>query len=230
LSSLVTSVAHEVNHTFGLIPDTVVELRDLIPDLTPQQAELLEEIERLANQMVYYSNEISGYHMGEKECLDINEVVKKAVRQIPQFRLPDNMDNISINQDEISNVPLECLVDENPLTRTIRNLMINAYQALEGKDHGEIRVRTYKDASTSMAKIEISDDGCGIKPEHQHRIFEAHFTTKTGKGTGIGLWLVRTYIKSISGTIKFTSAENQGTTFTLGLPLNCEANTESSDG
>ena len=215
LSSLVRSVAHEVNHTFGLIPDDVIELKDLLPDRTPQQEEILDEIDRLATQMVYYSNEISGYHIGEKELLDINKVVKHAVRQIPIFRLSAKIETIPVNV-ELSDEPLECLLNEGPLTRIIRNIVINAYQALEGRDDGRISVRTYKDGKARMAKIEISDNGCGIKEEYREKIFLPHFTTKTGKGTGIGLWLVKTHIESISGTIEFTSTENKGTTFTLG--------------
>ena len=228
LSSLVASVGHEVGHTFGLIPDHVLELTGLLPELTQEQGDLLDDIERLSNEMIYYANEISGYHMGEKECLDINTLLREAIHQIPVFRLPDNMEKIRVD-DQISDEPFECLVDPNPLTRTIRNIMINAYQALDEREKGTITLRTYKNAQASMAMIEISDNGSGIKEEFKSRIYEPHFTTKIGKGTGIGLWLAQRHMDLISGTIDFISTEGEGTTFTLGIPLSCDSNAESSD-
>jgi nitrogen-specific signal transduction histidine kinase/CheY-like chemotaxis protein len=227
LSSLVTSVAHEVNHTFGLIPDDIQELKDLMPDRTPQQEELLNEIDRMATQMVYYSNEISGYHIGDKELVDINEVVAHAVHQIPQFRLPENMEKISLKLD-LFEEPLECSLDEGRLVRSIRNIVINAYQALEGQDEGEIVIRTYKDIP-KMATIEISDNGSGIDEAFMGRIYDPHFTTKKGKGTGIGLWLVKTHIDSISGSVKVFTRKPKGTTFKLGIPLESDTNDESTD-
>jgi GAF domain-containing protein/CheY-like chemotaxis protein/anti-sigma regulatory factor (Ser/Thr protein kinase) len=225
LSNLVKAVAHEVNHTLGLIPDDVVELQALLPELTPAQEEIMQEISRLATEIVYFTNEISGYRIGETATFNINEILEYARHQIPQFRAPANIDDISISPT-LCEEPLLCLLDEGRLTRTIRNILINAYQALEGKEQTWIHIRTYKDAEAKMAMVEIADNGCGIKEEHLSRIFEPHFTTKAGKGTGIGLWLVKTYMDSISGTYTVSSVVNQGTTFTLGIPLQ----TDSDDG
>jgi len=222
LSNLVASVAHEINNTHGLIPINIDDLRKALPEtLDRDTAGLLDEIEELAMQMVYYSNEIGGYSigkMGEQERLNINDVVNRALQQIPEFRKPTNFANISV-VPKLAESALVCLVHENPLIRTIRNVIINAYQALDGKAEGQIVIATRVDNPAGMAMIEISDTGCGIKPQYAEKIFEPEFTTKPGKGSGIGLWLAKRHLDSIGGSITFSSKVGQGTTFVLGIPL-----------
>lgn len=220
LSNLVASVAHEINNTYGLIPDDIDELKETIVYPNDEITSLLDEIKDLTMQMVYYANEIGGYSigtMGEKKFLNINDVIKTAAQQIPEFRKPENFETISLNFN-LSTSPLECLLHEKPLIRTIRNIIINAYQALGGKDKGEITITTNEDISANLAIIKIADNGCGIKEEHKPKIFEPEFTTKD-KGSGIGLWLAKRHLDSIDGYITFNSDENQGTTFTLGISL-----------
>jgi signal transduction histidine kinase len=234
LSNLVASVAHEINNTYGLIPDDVDELKEALPNSSEEINALLDEIKDLTMQMVYYSNEIGGYSigkMGERRTLNINDIVKTAAQQIPEFRKPENFEKISLKLN-LSEPPLQGLLHENPLIRTIRNIIINAYQALEGAQNGEIVIRTDEvknddeiiktdgDSPVRMVKIEIEDNGCGIKEVYKSKIFNPEFTTKSGKGSGIGLWLAKRHLDSIGGYITFDSVENQGTIFTLGIPLN----------
>jgi signal transduction histidine kinase len=234
LSNLVASVAHEINNTYGLIPDDIDELKEALPNSSEEINALLDEIKDLTMQMVYYSNEIGGYSigkMGERRILNINDIVRTAAQQIPEFRKPENFDKISL-EFKLSESPLEGLLHENPLIRTIRNIIINAYQALEGAEKGEIViktdevknvdeiVKTDESSPVKMVKIEITDNGCGIKEEYKAKIFSPEFTTKSGKGSGIGLWLAKRHLDSIGGYITFDSVEKQGTTFTLGIPLN----------
>lgn len=220
LSNLVASVAHEINNTYGLIPDDVDDLRSSLPtNLEPDTVHLLDEIKELTMQMVYYANEIGGYSigkMGERQFLDINKVVDTALKQIPEFRKPKNFASISV-VSKLCDSALICLVHENPLIRTIRNIIINAYQAMDD-EAGEILISTRLDSDAGMAKIEVSDTGCGIEPKYAEAIFKPEFTSKK-KGSGIGLWLAKRHLDSIGGSIDFTSTVGKGTTFVLGVPL-----------
>jgi GAF domain-containing protein/CheY-like chemotaxis protein/anti-sigma regulatory factor (Ser/Thr protein kinase) len=222
LSNLVASVAHEINNTYGLIPASVQLLRKALGDVSnPNASEMLDQIETLARQMVYYGNEIGGYstgRMGEGNPLDINEVVRTALSQIPEFRKPDNFGSISLVL-RLTESPIMCWVHRNALIRTLRNIVINAYQSLDGKDSGEIVIATREDEAKNAAVIEVRDNGCGIKEQHKSRIFTPEFTTKPGSGSGIGLWLAQRYMDSIGGDIAFESKENRGTTFRLSIPL-----------
>ncbi len=117
--------------------------------------------------------------------------------------------------------PIACNVGE--LNQVFLNLIINAAQAIEEKvagsgEQGQIRISTRLDEGNVL--IEIADDGAGIAPELQDRIYEPFFTTKqVGKGTGQGLALARTTIERHSGSLECASAPGQGTTFAIRLPL-----------
>ena len=67
--------------------------------------------------------------------------------------------------------------------------------------------------------VEVTDTGCGIKPEHLDQIFEPFFTTKpVGKGTGLGLSVSYGIVQQHGGTLEVESDEGKGTTFTVTLP------------
>jgi two-component system nitrogen regulation sensor histidine kinase GlnL len=66
-------------------------------------------------------------------------------------------------------------------------------------------------------EITIIDDGPGIPPELQKRVFNPGVSGKSG-GLGIGLWLVETFVHQFNGQINFVSNKGQGTTFTVTLP------------
>jgi len=123
---------------------------------------------------------------------------------------------------ELGTLPaVTCKIGE--LNQVFLNLIINAAQAIEEKnrgtsERGKIRFATRLDGTDVV--IEISDDGPGIPPELQDRIYEPFFTTKEpGKGSGQGLALARTTIAEHSGSLRCASTPGQGTTFSLRLPI-----------
>ena len=68
--------------------------------------------------------------------------------------------------------------------------------------------------------VEVTDTGCGIKPEHLDKIFEPFFTTKpVGKGTGLGLSVSYGIVQQHGGTLEVESEEGKGSTFTVTLPV-----------
>jgi len=117
--------------------------------------------------------------------------------------------------------------DEHQLCQVFTNLVINAFEALAGA--GRVRIT----AATGIAEggqtsdvpvpvptvvIQIADDGPGIPPELTDRVFNAFFTTKA-QGSGLGLAIVRKIIDAHDGRIDVTTAPDQGTTFTVTLPV-----------
>lgn len=222
LSNLVASVGHEINNTYGLIPYNVIELRKILANINaPNANEILDEIDTLARQMVFFSNEIAGYSigkMGQLRSVEVNEVVKSAVSQVPDFKKPRNFANIKMIL-QLAESPIMCDAYETALIQTIRNMVINAYQALEGKETGEIVITTSEDQRNGTALIEIIDNGCGIEEHYKSRIFDPNFTTKPGYGSGLGLWLAKRQMDYIGGSIVFESSKKRGTKFRLSLPL-----------
>ena len=102
------------------------------------------------------------------------------------------------------------------LNQVFLNLLVNALHAVG--DAGTITVRTRADAQ--CVRVSIADDGCGISSEAQKRIFTPFYTTKpSGSGTGLGLSLSEEIVARHNGRITVVSAQGQGSTFTIELPL-----------
>ncbi|MFN4199411.1 MAG: sensor histidine kinase, partial [Flavobacterium sp.] len=108
-------------------------------------------------------------------------------------------------------------MDRTQLIRVITNLVKNAIQALEGKEI-EPMVRVDVKRSNGFVCIEVTDNGKGILPEHQDKVFEPKFTTKTS-GMGLGLGIIKNIVENYSGSITFESTAGSGTTFRVLLPL-----------
>ncbi|WP_416560869.1 ATP-binding protein [Limnohabitans sp. yimb22184] len=104
------------------------------------------------------------------------------------------------------------------LQQVIVNLCVNGSHAIGDRRDGLIRIQLGRPDATHVT-IAVSDNGDGIPPEIMSRIFEPFFTTKeVGKGTGLGLAMVRSIITQMGGAIDCVSAPGQGTTFTISLP------------
>ena len=104
------------------------------------------------------------------------------------------------------------------LRQVFLNLLLNAQQSIEGA--GTIRIATsvYDQAIQPTISVQISDTGRGIPEPDQARIFEPFFSTRT-KGTGLGLWVTQDIVRHHGGRIEVSSAEGQGTTFNIILPV-----------
>ncbi|MBI5100447.1 MAG: PAS domain S-box protein [Nitrospirae bacterium] len=107
--------------------------------------------------------------------------------------------------------------DEMLLEQVIRNLQINALHAMEKQ--GILTVATGVTADGRFAEVLISDSGHGIKDSIRHQIFLPFYTTKEkGKGTGLGLYIVKQIVDRHGGYIRLDSEEGRGTTVLIGLP------------
>jgi len=96
----------------------------------------------------------------------------------------------------------------------IDNLLKNARDAMDGG--GEIRIGTRYLADFEV-EVTISDNGPGIPPENQERVFEAYFSTREG-GTGLGLAIVKQNVEMFGGRVQLESEVGKGTTFRLLFP------------
>jgi len=133
-----------------------------------------------------------------------------------------------------SGSPATIITDAQRLRQILKNLLANAFKFTEhGEVHVEIAVapggwspetRSLATAATVIS-LAIRDTGIGIDTEHQRRIFEAFAqgdgtTARVYGGTGLGLSISRELVGLLGGEITLTSTPEQGSTFTVYLPLN----------
>jgi CheY-like chemotaxis protein len=111
-------------------------------------------------------------------------------------------------------------VDPADLQQALLNLAINARDAMPDGGRLDLRVddSPSSDGRPGVA-IQVADTGAGIPPEIKERLFEPFFTTKPpGKGTGLGLTMVRQFADQAGGRVEVQSALDRGSVFTLWLP------------
>jgi signal transduction histidine kinase len=119
--------------------------------------------------------------------------------------------------------------DQHQLTQVFCNLLINAYEALEGRGRIDIAARVAHTAAdgallpdghqaVDTVVIDVSDDGPGMPPEIAEKIFNPFFTTKA-QGSGLGLAIVRKIVDAHEGRIDMTTQDGRGTRFRVTLPV-----------
>ena len=107
------------------------------------------------------------------------------------------------------------LVDAAQLRQCLINLVRNAADAVIAKGGGRVMLRTRK--ADSRVVIEVEDEGTGIAPDVQARMFDPFFSTKEG-GSGLGLALTQQIVKDHGGDLSVQSSVGRGTTFTVSVP------------
>jgi PAS domain S-box-containing protein len=123
-----------------------------------------------------------------------------------------------------------CLAGE--LNQVILNIIVNAAHAINEavaknlRKKGIIKIKT--EADQNEVRIVITDNGAGVPKAIQNRIFEPFFTTKeVGKGTGQGLAIAYdVVVRKHEGRLTFKSVENEGTAFTIAIPINSKVEAE----
>jgi two-component system nitrogen regulation sensor histidine kinase NtrY len=114
--------------------------------------------------------------------------------------------------DSIPQFPL----DRDQIKRVLINLLDNAVAAIEGE--GTVDIESIFNPALNMASISIADNGHGIAPEDQSRLFEPYFSTKKS-GTGLGLAIVSSIISDHHGFIRAKDNQPKGTKFIIELPV-----------
>jgi len=166
---------------------------------------LIQQIDTMSSIASAFSN-FANMPKQHRETLDVVDVLKHSLDIFPE-------DYISFYPKEKS---ITAELDKSQIIRIVNNLVKNAIQALDDKEHKEIEVSIYKENGSVI--FTVADNGKGISEEDKSRVFEPKFTTKSS-GMGLGLPMVKNIVKAFDGDISFTSKENKGTVFTVSLPI-----------
>jgi len=170
---------------------------------------LLEQVDTLSKIATAYSN-YAKLPDNSPTLFDLSELVKSTVK------LYDVDEKISISLIYNENEDWMMFADKNNLGRVVGNILKNAIQAVSNTQNAHIKLNINK--LESRYKINISDNGCGIKEEDKAKIFFPNFTTKSS-GMGVGLSVSQDIMQSIGGNITFSSTEGVGTIFTIDVPI-----------
>jgi two-component system, NtrC family, nitrogen regulation sensor histidine kinase NtrY len=143
---------------------------------------------------------------------DLNQLVQEAISSYA------DTEGVVFETVLAQNLPKGEL-DRDQIRRLLTNMIDNARAAVEevGSGAGRVEVRTVHDVPLQTVRLEIADDGIGIRAEDRRRIFEPYFSTKP-HGTGLGLAIVSRIVADHHGYIRVHANKPRGTRFIIELP------------
>jgi signal transduction histidine kinase len=210
--------SHHLGSGLGLVQLYVDNICEILKGSNIADTSIDEELDKIVNDVRRVLNRSRGLEnraaerVGEvrtqESLIPWNALLEQVRWALPSppaniklvFELERNLARVSVTVCQIMDI--------------LRNLMENAIEAL--MDHvGTITFRAFK--AVPHVQIEVIDTGPGIPVEHQSKIFNMFFSTK--RSSGFGLWEARKFARKNRRTLTFISRLEQGSTFTLRLPM-----------
>ncbi len=217
LGRLAASLAHEINNPLQAIRSSISLLanRPLDEEKSNLYLGIAEtEVGRLI-EMVQRMLDFYRPYKERRDLTDVNSLLEDTLA-LASKQLQHG--GIKTSKELTPDLPpVEAIA--NYLKQVFINIVLNAVEAMP--DGGELTVRTSVDEEDDEVLIAFSDTGVAIPAEDLPYIFEPFYTTKD-KGTGLGLAISYSIVEQHEGTIEVSSAEGQGTTFVVRLPLTGE--------
>ncbi len=242
IGTLAGGIAHDFNNILtSIINSTELAIGDLTPGSQTERD--LNRVLKAARRGGRVVQQILSFSRPSREGFrptDMSQVVQEVV-QLMEATMPANI-TVSSHVENGGNFFVHA--DPTQMHQAILNLCTNAFHALRTRG-GEIKIELShikheiltpelaQTTSDNTIKLSVSDNGPGIKPEIQDKIFDPFFSTKSkSEGTGLGLAVVHGIVKSHQGTIRVFCGHEGGSTFEIYLPESeaCEDIVSSSPG
>lgn len=213
LDHFVDEVSHEVRNPLVAIGGFGRRLRDNLPEGSQNRKYIdiilknVEVLERMVHELIA----LKGATLCYTEPSDLNEITMNA---LSVYKHEIEKKNITLIMHFMENPPM-IHADQENITMAISNLIENSIEAMVGEKR-ELKIST--SVTEGCFEIQVADTGKGIAKDKLKNIYDPFFTTKT-YGPGFGLTFALKTIQSHKGMITVESKVNEGTTFTVRLPI-----------
>jgi len=210
LGRLAAGVAHEINNPLAYV---IVNLRTLSEELSGEALETAQDALAGAERAARIVEDLSALHRGGSRLrlakADLR-VIAHAAAKIARARRP-HVDISVTAGDEL------LVVCEQPrIEQALINLIINATDAVRNVDEPSVKLTVA--GAGRRAYVDITDNGPGVPEDVREHLFDPFYTTKGEEGTGLGLFLARSFAEANRGVLDLKSTGAEGTTFRLLLP------------
>jgi PAS domain S-box-containing protein len=229
VGQIAAGVAHEINNPLTSVQvcvEAVLRKGSLALEgrvanaFDPHDLERLKKIQEGAERIRKFTRDLTTYARPsgrEVEPVDFSEVVEHALSFCEPVLFAAKA---TLVRELAADLPKIWVVRDN-IMQVVTNLVSNAAQSL-AEAGGTVTVRTFR-AREPWLGLSVSDNGEGIREQDRARVFEPFFTTKpAGRGTGLGLPVVKNIVLAHGGQIGFEPNPAGGTTFEVLLPLTTE--------
>ena len=217
---LAASIAHEINNPLEAVQNSLYLLGGGLTKEAPERR-YLDIARRETQRMARILRQMLGFYKPGTDMtpIDVNAIIDDAEVLVTK-RLRQN--RIAFAKTLDRSAPL-IRASADQVKQVLLNLFLNAAEAMPSGGTLSVLTRYGVEAERGMpfdsVRIEVHDTGVGMDEETQSRIFEAFFSTKTQKGTGLGLWVSHSIVQGHGGTMKVRSRPGEGTTFVITLPV-----------
>lgn len=209
-------VAHEIKNPLTPMKLNIQHLQRAWQDEHPGLPATFERVTKVLIEQIDSLSRLAGEFssfaqmpQNEFKVCPVNKVLTSTVHL---FEMSENV----TFESSIPEADAMVYADEEQLARAFNNVIKNAIQAIPDDRSGRIDIGMTVDDDCVI--ITIADNGPGIPPEMQKKIFSPNFSTKSS-GMGLGLAISKKIIETSGGSIGFTTVEGKGTTFTIELPV-----------
>lgn len=225
LGQMTSMLIHELKQPLNTLSVGVSTLELLLKKEPFSLTSIHKVLTSMKNQVLNSSNlinTISDFNRGGlvgKSEVELAQLLHSVVQMIEKELLKEGI----TLQIELPCTDCKVFGDKVKLQQLFLNLVLNAKDAIIEKKHdisisasfqGKIEIELLSAANS--VEVVVKDNGIGIQEKHREKIFDLFFTTKpTGKGTGLGLVIVKNIIEQHEGNVEMESQYLEGTTFTL---------------
>lgn len=212
-----TNISHELRTPLTLIADPV---NYIIHDdnLNSQQRSMLQIVQRNVLVLTQLVSEILDFRKVQNGKMELRlsdfNLAESMKQWIKLFSASAQKKHIAISMDAPDTIMLRA--DQDKIERICYNLLSNALKYTS--EGGEISLMAKEEDGRVM--ISVADNGCGISSDELPYIFNRFYQAKNaGRGTGIGLAIVKAFTELHHGEVSATSIEGKGSTFTIHIPV-----------
>ena len=212
-----TNISHELRTPLTLIADPV---NYIIHDdnLNSQQRSMLQIVQRNVLVLIQLVSEILDFRKVQNGKMELRlsdfNLAESMKQWIKLFSASAQKKHIAISMDAPDTIMLRA--DQDKIERICYNLLSNALKYTS--EGGEISLMAKEEGGRVM--ISVADNGCGISSDELPYIFDRFYQAKNaGRGTGIGLAIVKAFTELHHGEVSATSIEGKGSTFTIHIPV-----------
>ena len=212
-----TNISHELRTPLTLIADPV---NYIIHDdnLNSQQRSMLQIVQRNVLVLTQLVSEILDFRKVQNGKMELRlsdfNLAESMKQWIKLFSVSAQKKHIAISMDAPDTIMLRA--DQDKIERICYNLLSNALKYTS--EGGEITLTAKEENGRVM--ISVADNGCGISSDELPYIFDRFYQAKNaGRGTGIGLAIVKAFTELHHGEVSATSVEGKGSTFTIHIPV-----------
>ena len=212
-----TNISHELRTPLTLIADPV---NYIIHDdnLNSQQRSMLQIVQRNVLVLTQLVSEILDFRKVQNGKMELRlsdfNLTESMKQWIMLFSASAQKKHIAISMDAPDTIMLRA--DQDKIERICYNLLSNALKYTS--EGGEITLAAKEENGRVM--ISVADNGCGISSDELPYIFDRFYQAKNaGRGTGIGLAIVKAFTELHHGEVSATSIEGKGSTFTIHIPV-----------